>query len=282
MRKGLRLSFVLIGLAVFTGTLVPAAARAGDELLELFVQAGYAYKQADYTKAVTFYEEILQQGWENGVVYYNLGNSYFKQNQLGKAVLNYERARRLIPRDSDLNANRRYALSLIKNYNVTSADTFWERWIKAYCDYFTVDEVSVILLVALVLSAAAHLGGLCFNWPKRIRMITFTLFCGVFIFQLISLSEKLNNEKDHAVAISSVEAKYEPRQEATTYFELSEGWEVRILSTQGEWFKVERLDGKVGWVPGKSVESLDMQEFDNCLRGLTAGSSCSQRRPHVF
>ena len=87
-----------------------------DEALSKFVAAGMAYKDGRYDAAISLYTEILQGGRVSGPLYYNFGNSYFKKGQLGKAALNYERAKKFIPRDSDLKFNWQYIQSQIKFY----------------------------------------------------------------------------------------------------------------------------------------------------------------------
>ena len=71
---------------------------------QMKAEADSAYINKEYAKAIEIYESMLQQG-ESGEVYYNLGNAYFKQDELGKAILNYERALLLQPGNSDINAN---------------------------------------------------------------------------------------------------------------------------------------------------------------------------------
>ncbi|MDY6970789.1 MAG: hypothetical protein SV775_00510, partial [Thermodesulfobacteriota bacterium] len=76
---------------------------------ELFFRANQAYKEGRFQEAIEGYLSLIESGHANGNVYYNLGNAYIRSNQLGRAVLNYERARLLKPRDADLDFNLRYA-----------------------------------------------------------------------------------------------------------------------------------------------------------------------------
>ena len=78
---------------------------------KLFYQANAAYKESKYDRAIENYEKLIKSGLESPNLYYNLGNSYFKKGEAGKAIVNYERAKRFIPNDSDLKSNYDYAHS---------------------------------------------------------------------------------------------------------------------------------------------------------------------------
>ena len=80
-----------------------------ERMDELFFKTNQAYKEGRYADAVKGYQKLLSAGYENGHVYYNLGNAFFRLEQLGRAIMHYERARILMPRDSDLNFNLRHA-----------------------------------------------------------------------------------------------------------------------------------------------------------------------------
>ena len=83
----------------------------------LFSDAVKAYHAAKYNDAVALNEAVLAKGFSSAALYYNLGNAYFKTGRLGKAVVNYQRAMRLTPRDGDLRANLSFARSMVENYN---------------------------------------------------------------------------------------------------------------------------------------------------------------------
>jgi len=82
---------------------------------EHFFRANQACKEGRFQDAVDEYERLIHAGHENGHIYYNLGNAYFRLERIGYAILNYERARAMIPRDADLNFNLRYARDQIQD-----------------------------------------------------------------------------------------------------------------------------------------------------------------------
>ena len=76
---------------------------------EKILSAEEAYRSSEYVTAINSYEEIVESGWSSGAIYYNLGNSYYKEGQYGKAILSYERARRDLGNDADLMTNLKLA-----------------------------------------------------------------------------------------------------------------------------------------------------------------------------
>ncbi|KJU84184.1 hypothetical protein MBAV_003620, partial [Candidatus Magnetobacterium bavaricum] len=82
---------------------------------EVFQKASAYYAQGKYDSAIARYEGLLAAGVESGNLYYNLGNCYFKAGDIGRSILSYERAGRLIPHDPDLKANYEFVLSQAPN-----------------------------------------------------------------------------------------------------------------------------------------------------------------------
>lgn len=78
-------------------------------------QADTAYNREDYAKAIELYNQALAQHGSNSDLYYNLGNAYFRNGKLGKAVLNYERALKANPTNADAKTNLKFVNSLIQD-----------------------------------------------------------------------------------------------------------------------------------------------------------------------
>ena len=96
-------SSIIILLFFLAGFSFPASANS-QETIDMVMQANNHYVNNRYDEAAKIYEELLSQDNHNAYVYYNLGNTYVRQNELGKAILNYLKARQLLPRDKDLDA----------------------------------------------------------------------------------------------------------------------------------------------------------------------------------
>ena len=85
-------------------------------LTTLFADANAQYAEGNYAEAAAAYEQVLAELPTNSlaelpsdyaVVYYNLGNSYFKQGELAQSILAYERALRLEPSMKDAKRSER-------------------------------------------------------------------------------------------------------------------------------------------------------------------------------
>lgn len=237
-----------------------SAAAAGDqgisnaETISKFAAAGLAYKTEDYDRAIAAYEAILNGGKESGALYYNLGNSYFKKGDLGKAVFNYERARRLIPRDGDLNFNAQYARARLNAGAAEAPAGLGRRLVEQRIRNWTDRELVWALVGLAVFGAGIHLVSLFGQWPRPRRVWMIGCVCVLWGVCAAGFAAKLAAEKDTAVAVAAGEAKFEPREDATTHFPLAAGTPVKILKGEGDWVKIKRPDGKTGWAQEKNFE----------------------------
>jgi tetratricopeptide (TPR) repeat protein len=238
-------------------TLLALSAPAYSESPEgLFYKGNELYSQGEYDKAVAAYTEIIEQGYENGNLYYNLGNSYFKMGEIGKALLNYERARRLIPRDSDLESNYRHARSLIKG-SVPQAKRFWIiRFIYNTFGQFTINEITILMsiiyafiIIALLLSIFLRI--------KRQVIIAALILAMLFVSASLTLAKKIDlSDKEGVIVKGSAEARFEPFMRATTHFTLYEGMKAQTISQREGWYKIKRRDGKIGWIEADTLEII--------------------------
>lgn len=219
-----------------------------------FKAAGEAYKRGDYKQAIEIYRGLLDDCQISAPVYYNLGNSYFRAGNIAEAVLSYRRAFRLDPRDADIRANLHLARSFVNDALVTRSgilarfDLLLER--------LTTDELEWLLAVLFMLMGVSGLYVVFFHVARR-RVIILTALGSVFWCMVaMTTAYRIMLEKDEGVVIAAAEARFEPSHKATVYFNVMAGGEVRILRQQEDWAKIERFDGKTGWIPAGKVERL--------------------------
>ena len=248
--------YIPIFYILFCLTSAAYSQQPDSQLTVQFHEAGISYKIQDYKKAIELYEGIVKAGWVSGELYYNLGNSYLKNGKLGEAILNYERARRLMPRDSDLISNYHYALSQIKDEGEFGKEPFINRLINRYADFFSFDEITVMVFVSFFLTGIIYFLGLFLKWPTRVYVVSIVLLCLFLSGNGFILAYKIGQQKNLAVVFKKANAKFEPLPDASVHFELTPGWRVKILMQESGWVKVKRLDGKVGWIKQEAVEKI--------------------------
>ncbi|MDP2652641.1 MAG: SH3 domain-containing protein [Candidatus Omnitrophota bacterium] len=246
------LALLLLSVCGLRGVAAAGPGGKADEALTLFVKAGMAYKDGHYDQAAVYYEEIVRKGLESGPVYYNLANCYFKKGALGKAVLNYERAGKLIPRDQDLKANHEYALSLLDVPSIPATGAEWREKIAGALALLTDEEMILLALAFAFLAAVLHLLSLQRGGGRGLPV----LFCCLALLFSAGFAVSAGGGRDNALAVAKTSARFEPREEATVHFEVPEGQRIKVLRAEGAWTKIERADGKAGWVPSPAVEKI--------------------------
>lgn len=228
---------------------------------DAFRQAEALYQEERYAEAVEIYESIRASGVEDGVLYYNLGNAYFKRGRLGFAILNFERALKLMPGDQDLRANLAFASELVSGGLEPPPLPLAIGWL--------VDLYRSALPGALAraLSLAFLLGGACLTvllldrWP-RLRSPALAALGASGVVALLagaSLVAKVRAESSRIEAIVVTENAYVrsgPGESSPRLAEIHEGLKLRILGEREGFLQVSLANGLTGWVPREQVERI--------------------------
>lgn len=217
--------------------------------LTVFQEANGAYQGGDYAQAASLYESLISKGAGNASVYYNLANSYFKQNRLGPAILYYEKAKRLAPRDRDISANLGYVRGLLE-YRIEDKRNWYVRTGEAILACFTSVEIAIVslgsglflwLLWAFYLYFRPESG---WGWRRK-TLLVFTL--GFFSLWLLKGVHDLTAEE--AIVLKPQAAvRYGPSFKDQVALRLGEGLKVRVKKKAGDWNRVVLANGETGWV----------------------------------
>lgn len=250
--KSIRNIFILF--VVFSSLFLEAGFAINNQETSAFQRANVYYEQGNFDEAIKQYNSILENGSESGNLYYNLGNCYFKKGQLGKALLNYEKARRFIPLDKDLESNYAYACSLIKGQSAVSKKSLPIRALNNFFEKITLDGLTILLSALYILILIAILISLFFK-PCKKHALTLACLMGLFfIVCFAALREKIAILNKEAIVINEqVDAKFEPKDSATTHFTLYEGMKAEVIFSKDNWHKVRRQDNKNGWIENSAL-----------------------------
>lgn len=231
------------------------AGEMGDQ----FLKARHLYSEGKYQESVTLYESILNSGVSSGPLYYNLGNAYFKLNQPGRALLNYERARRLMPQDEDLLANLSFVRSLLEQAQPTEELRWMEQAASAILNRFSETGWAIVLVVIWNLLFVFLLLAV---FAARIRRTAVRLawlvgaaavFCGGFAFTKIDMAQRIH---EAIVVQKEVEVRYSPSLMGAVAFQLHEGIKTQVIRCEGHWCYIRLTRDKSGWVEQGTLEVI--------------------------
>ena len=227
----------------------------------LFENANNLYEQGKYSEAIQQFEEIISNGYESWEVYYNLGNAYFKNNQVGKSILNYERALQLSNKNEDVKFNLDLADSLvIDKIQAPQQFILFKIW-NTFKNYFSLNMISfIVLILYIVLTISIVLRILI---PKRaIRAFTKLLIIPSLVLVIIfsiTLTSRIYDHKNLKFGIilnEEIIVKGSPEDSGTELFTLHEGVKVQVQRQVNNWLQIRLTDGKVGWVKQDVLEII--------------------------
>jgi tetratricopeptide (TPR) repeat protein len=223
---------------------------------ELFFKANQAYKEGRFQEAVNGYCRLIESGHENGELFYNLGNTYFRLDQLGRAILNYERARLLIPRDADLNFNLGLARDEMQDAVSESqgliSTTFF--WLESFNLYEVLWGFAILNLIFWAILAVRLF--LSSEW-------LFYTFVAVLVFWLVAGASfglkwyQVEADSRAVVLPKEVNVLAGPDIRDTVLFKLHAGTIVHHERPEGEWSLVRLQDKKRGWVKTESIGKIN-------------------------
>jgi tetratricopeptide (TPR) repeat protein len=225
---------------------------------KLFIEGNNSYKQGNYSEALKFYEQLLSAKGNDPVVLYNAANASVKTNNTGKAVLYYERARRLWPRDRDVAENLRRIEPAVNRVS----PFFLVRPLFSIRDFFTINELTVIADAVLFITLcmvilfllvrkdhARHLLSRLTRASLLVLLIALTFFAWrVYDEQVLHKAVVI---ADKAIARSG------PGEQFLEVLELPAGAKVRIVDrSAGEWVRIRLRDGRSGYLPSSVCEEI--------------------------
>ena len=243
------------------------------QIADLYSQAKLFFRQANevaakdpsqatslYGKSAMRYERIIREGdIRNGKLYYNLGNIYFRMNEIGRAILNYLRAEQYIPNDSNLKQNLAYVrknrLDKIEEKQKTKVLKtlfFWHYDIPA--SIRLIIFTSCFILIWVFASVRVFLKQSIVKYCLVITGVVSVLMAGSLAAEEVSL---INNRPGVIISREVVARKgnsdtYEPSFKEP----LHSGTEFILREKRGEWLLIELADSRNCWVPSQVVEMV--------------------------
>lgn len=228
------------------------AVNANDNEL-LLAEANKSYSEDNFEQAVELYEKVIENEMESAGVYYNLGNAYFKLNDMPSAILFYEKALKLKPNDEDILFNLNIANSRIVDKIENVPEIFYQRWWKNLLYAFTLDHWAIISLIFFALIFVMLLFFLLTSvfWIKKTAFWLGIIFIAVSGATWLLANQKYDTfTQDHQAIVftPTITVKSSPSETGIDLFVIHEGTKVQITDHVGEWYEVKIANGSVGWI----------------------------------
>jgi tetratricopeptide (TPR) repeat protein len=216
------------------------------------------YSASNYQEALKEWSDIYNTGYRSATLNYNIGNAYFKLNDIPGAILFYERALLLKPADNSINYNLQIARSLVVDKFEEIPELFFVRWFDFLSLVLSTNAWAVISIISFILFLVL-LSLYIYSSKYRLKVIGFWFALMFLIISASSLAFTMRNKSlvydSHKAVIfaPSLNGKSSPDNSGTDLFVLHEGSKVSVEDTVGEWYEIKLSDGNKGWVPANSL-----------------------------
>lgn len=240
---------------IFFAVLGFANASFANDLLQ---KAEKAYDNKNYKEAISVYQQLITEGNRSYELYFNLGNAYYRNKELGQAIYYYELARKLNPNDKDvqinlgiatsktidkIDAKENFFINAVKSNVVNVISTrAWAWWSIVVAFLFCLFVFFFVNSQSLALKRSAFFLG----------VVSFVALVIVYVFGNSALNSKKEN-KFAIVIAKEVKITNEPNQSAVLKFTLHEGTKVRIVEANNDWVLIKIDNGNEGWVKQSEI-----------------------------
>ena len=255
----MRRAFALIAVLALAALPIAAAAQGPGDL-EAMAATNALYEDGLYDQAARSYQQLVDKGYGDPALYYNLGNAYFKQGDIGRAVLNFLRAERLAPRDGDIRANLDFARSQTLDV-LDSGEAPFVRFVTSLLFRVTAGELGAVALALWLLFAACLL--LVMAGPRRWLALVRPAALAAAVLLLLgggSLAGRIyvdSVSREAIIVAEEVDVLSGPGSRYTPEFTLHAGAETGLVERRGAWARIALPGGSLqGWVPAASVEEV--------------------------
>jgi len=227
----------------------------------LFNRATEAYNVGEYQNAIDSYLEILNSGEHSAELYYNLGNAYYKLNQIAPSIYYYEKALLLQPNDKEITNNLAYA----QNMTLDAVDRMPETGLsKIYGNIIgslSFDQWAYVAVVFMILFVLLYIAFYYFRYSTRKRIafvssIVSLLIAIVGVVFAFLQYDKFESDRPAIVFATESSVKSEPNKRSQEAFALHEGTKVNVLDELNDWKKIKIADGTTGWIPSEDIKLL--------------------------
>jgi len=228
---------------------------------DVFNRGNELYRAGKYQEAANEYESVIKQGKVSAELYFNLGNAYYRERQLARAILSYERAALMHPNDPDIEHNLKLAYLKTVDRIEPVPEMFIIQWLHTIGSLMSTATVRVLFVLCWMLLFGSLATMYLVLRPGILRAVRMSFFIscalGALCAAMLGIQSFQDTIQDKAIIIAqTVTAKSSPDAKAVDAFVIHEGVKVKLTDSVGEWVKVTLVDGKIGWIPSEQCERI--------------------------
>lgn len=226
-----------------------------------FTKATEAYNDGDYKEAIKLYNAILEDGQHSAALYFNLGNSYYKLNEIASSIYYYEKALLLKPKDPEILNNLGYAQNMTLDAIDKMPETGLSKIYKRVTNRLSFDQWAYVGVFFMFLFVVLYILFYYFQYSSRKRWAFIGSFIALFIafVAIVFAYIQYDDFKKYQPAIvfsDEIGINSEPNTKSEEVFVLHAGTKVNVLDELDTWKKIRIADGKTGWVASEHIKLL--------------------------
>ena len=220
------------------------------------------YNSGDYNEAINLFVKIINNGEHSDELYFNLGNSYYKINDIPNSIYYFEKALQLNPNDKDILNNLTYSQNmLIDKIDILPSNQLSDFFEYIY-NFFSIKKwlfIGIIFLYLFLILFVLYFFNKNSYWKKRLFSLSAFMFIvsNIFLFTGISKHENKASVQEAIIFDKKIDFRTEPNYRSEIQFNLHEGTKVTIKEELNDWVSVELINGASGWMESKSIKKID-------------------------
>lgn len=239
----------------------PLMALCNDAASALLKKGNDAYAKAKYAEAIATYQKLVDGGYQSTALYFNLGNAYYKTDEIPSALLYYEKARKLSPGDEDIHVNIQLANLKTTDKLDEAPEFFLTKWWHAFILGFSLNTLAIISVLFIFAGSVVFIL-YRFSQSVGVKKASFysailLVFLGVvFVFIAGRQANYFESHRQAIVFSGTVTIKSSPARASKDLFILHDGTKVDILEHNNEWLKIRLSNGNEGWISATDVKEI--------------------------
>ena len=227
---------------------------------QLIDSAQNSFMQTQYVDALKMYDSVCRMGYSSSDLYYNIGNCYYRLDDIPNSVYYYEKALMLDPSNGDAEFNLNIANRQLKQIVEPLPIPFYTRWGMAILNTMSSDAWTILNIIFLVLTLAG-IALYLFMGRIALRKLGFSIAVISLIFFIFTAicaykSSVVISENNYAIVFEQSMVKSSPNADAVNSFEIYEGIKVQVVDSANGMYNIRLADGKEGWIDANDVKLL--------------------------